>query len=212
MSSIIRRRSGLIVAIWGSCPERGRCENPHLLRQGPSPQPPRLHSRLAGSFNAHPCSLEGARTSGTDAPRAWGRIAKSKYGADRAMPPLSRTGAPLALNTGSRTARARVSSNWSAVASQSCGRHCCGISSVAGHHRPDASCILHFRMNHICILQSSLPTCACPWHANVLILIINRQAVIWHKTCGPEVRIAYLAPRPAHFLHEIVNYAANFDL
>ena len=39
------------MAIWGSCPERGRCENPHLLRQGPSPQPPRLHSRLAGSFN-----------------------------------------------------------------------------------------------------------------------------------------------------------------
>ena len=31
---------------------QGAGENPHLLRQGPSPQPPRLRSRLAGSLCA----------------------------------------------------------------------------------------------------------------------------------------------------------------
>src|SRR3954466_11742178 len=30
MSWIIRGRRGLIVAIWGSCPEEGRCDNPIL--------------------------------------------------------------------------------------------------------------------------------------------------------------------------------------
>src|SRR4051812_21144372 len=51
MSSIIRRRRGLIVAIWGSCPEEGRCDNPHPLRQDASAQLPRRPSRAAGSFN-----------------------------------------------------------------------------------------------------------------------------------------------------------------
>src|SRR4051812_32479856 len=54
MSSIIRRRRGLIVAIWGSCPEEGRCDNPHPLRQDASAQLPRRPSRAAGSFNPHP--------------------------------------------------------------------------------------------------------------------------------------------------------------
>src|SRR3954462_14730833 len=51
MSSIIRRRRRLIVAIWGSCPEEGRCDNPHPLRQDASAQHPRRPSRAAGSFN-----------------------------------------------------------------------------------------------------------------------------------------------------------------
>src|SRR4051794_32149554 len=51
MSSIIRRRRRLIVAIWGSCPEEGRCDNPHPLRQDASAQLPRRPSRAAGSFN-----------------------------------------------------------------------------------------------------------------------------------------------------------------
>src|SRR4051812_24813541 len=51
MSSIIRRRRGLIVAIWGSCPEEGRCDTPHPLRQDASAQHPRRPSRAAGSFN-----------------------------------------------------------------------------------------------------------------------------------------------------------------
>src|SRR4051812_37514228 len=51
MSSIIRRRRGLIVAIWGSCPDEGRCDHPHPLRQDASAQHPRRPSRAAGSFN-----------------------------------------------------------------------------------------------------------------------------------------------------------------
>src|SRR4051812_49543203 len=53
MSSIIRRRRGLIVAIWGSCPDEGRCDHPHPLRQDASAQHPRRPSRAAGSFNPH---------------------------------------------------------------------------------------------------------------------------------------------------------------
>src|SRR5271165_7150955 len=60
MSSIMRWRRGLVVAIGASCPERGGCDH-HILSDG------RFHrsdlpccSEGAGSFNAWPASSETA--------------------------------------------------------------------------------------------------------------------------------------------------------
>ena len=64
MSSIIRWRRGLVVAIWGSCLERGWDVTIHILsdrrlpglrhqKKEASAQQPRRCSRVAGSFNSH---------------------------------------------------------------------------------------------------------------------------------------------------------------
>src|SRR4051794_15774307 len=62
MSSIMRRRRGLIVAIGNSCREGGGCDDPHLLRQETldqllSSSGARRYSRAARSFNAQPLLL-----------------------------------------------------------------------------------------------------------------------------------------------------------
>src|SRR6516165_7210015 len=61
MSSIMRRRRGLIVALGDYCREGGGCDDPHPLRQETLDQQlssgrARRYSRAAGSFN--PCSHE----------------------------------------------------------------------------------------------------------------------------------------------------------